>query len=89
MSEIDLNKVVESSVSLIDNMIRKHTRNFSMKLPKEPVLTYGSFQRLEQVVINLLQNACDSLTSLDQKVSVKVAYIADHKKVSVRISDEG
>jgi polar amino acid transport system substrate-binding protein len=57
----DLNDVVRAAVRLVDNTLSKATRrlmlDYSGKLP--PVRGYA--QRIEQVVVNLLLNACQAL----------------------------
>jgi signal transduction histidine kinase len=84
---IDMNIVLRSAVSLLSNMIQKSTSRFSLDYgPDLPVLK-GNFQRLEQVVINLIQNACQALT--DPRQAISVATSSDEERVFVIVQDEG
>jgi PAS domain S-box-containing protein len=84
---IDMNGVLRSAVSLLSNMIQKSTSRFSVNYgPNLPILK-GSFQRLEQVVINLIQNACQALTDPHQAITVSTA--CDGNRVSLIVLDEG
>jgi len=87
--EIDINKVVKSSIVLMKSMLRKKTNIFQMKLYPEPLTIYGNFNRLEQVLINLLQNACDSLTSNTQGIIISTSIQPDNHSVIITISDQG
>ena len=57
---VAVNSVVKSAIALLHNMIEKSTRRFRVSYGQNlPPLT-GNFNRLEQVVINLMQNACQA-----------------------------
>jgi polar amino acid transport system substrate-binding protein len=49
----------------------------------------GSFQRLEQVIINLLQNACQALTDRTRGIFISTALADKGDHVVVRVQDEG
>lgn len=86
---VQLNEVVRNAVSLLGNMIAKSTRRFSVHYGEGlPPLT-GNFQKLEQVVINLLQNACQALTDPIQAVSVATALDAADGCLLLTVCDEG
>jgi signal transduction histidine kinase len=58
---IDVTRVVHSAVNLMRNTLTKKNVDLHLSMSKAPVQIQGSSQRLEQVVINLLQNSCDAL----------------------------
>jgi PAS domain S-box-containing protein len=58
---VDLNLVVTSALALTSAMLKKSTRNLTVQLAPEVPPVQGSFQRLEQVIVNLIQNACQAL----------------------------
>ncbi len=58
---IDLNKVAESAVRLVEPTLRKSTDRFASRLTDDLPVVRGNFQRLEQVVVNLLLNASQAL----------------------------
>jgi len=49
----------------------------------------GNAQRLEQVMINLIINACQALLSREKKVHVETSYNHENNKAEVCIQDEG
>jgi polar amino acid transport system substrate-binding protein len=87
--EVALNLVVKAALTLFSNYIKKSTRKFHVELAEDlpPVLAH--FQRLEQVTVNLLQNACQALTNPEQSISVSTSF--DEKSALVRlvVTDEG
>jgi PAS domain S-box-containing protein len=86
---VDLNGVVRSALSLLSNMVRKSTDHFSVDLEKDLPLVKGNFQRFEQVVINLVQNACQALP--DRKKGIRVSTLWDEANgnVALQVQDEG
>jgi polar amino acid transport system substrate-binding protein len=52
-----------------------------------PVTGWG--QRIEQVAINLLQNACQALPDPEAAVRVSTGYDAQGEKVWICVADEG
>ena len=89
IKDLDLNKVVHSAVSLLSNMISKYTDCFHFNLQKDLPGIKGNFQRLEQVVINTVQNSCQSLRSKKKKIILETLYDNKMERVILRISDEG
>jgi PAS domain S-box-containing protein len=86
---VDMNAVVESAVNLMNNIIKKSTRNFKVSYEKQLPPIVGDYRKLEQVIINLVQNACQSLTSTDKRVIVSTYYDPKDRQVIVKIIDEG
>ena len=88
-ANVNLNFVVKSAVALASNYIRKATKNFGVELAENIPKVLGNFQRLEQVILNLLQNACQALRNRDEAVLIKVSHNRNKKRVEVSIRDEG
>jgi PAS domain S-box-containing protein len=84
---VDLVEVVRAAARLVESKLRKSTERFSLLAPEGSVVVMGDFQRLEQVVVNLLINACEALTGADQAIEAAVAVAGGAGEVSVR--DEG
>jgi C4-dicarboxylate-specific signal transduction histidine kinase len=61
--DVDINTVVKSAITLTMPMIRKATSHFRVTYGKDIPLLKGRFQQLEQVIIYLVQNACQPLLS--------------------------
>jgi PAS domain S-box-containing protein len=86
---IDVNKVILSAFSLLRNPIQKRTKRFHMDLGSSLPQITGSSQKLEQVMINLIQNACDALSDQEKAVAVSSQYDEHTRCVLIRIKDEG
>ena len=85
--KISLNEVVEVAVSITNNFISKSTNNFNVSYSKGFPLVFGSLNRLEQVVINLINNACQSLRNKDE--AIKIRTYEENNKAIIEIIDEG
>ncbi|MBF0199175.1 MAG: PAS domain-containing protein [Planctomycetes bacterium] len=85
----NLNVVVKSSLTLVGNLLRKSTYNFHLELEDGIPDIIGSFQQLEQVLINFLTNSCQALTSMQQGIMVKTRYNKDNNTVQLIVKDEG
>ena len=59
--EVDLNQVIQNALTLLKNPIEKRTRNFSVNYDESIPTIIGSSQKLEQVIINLIQNSLEAL----------------------------
>jgi len=85
--QVDLNEVIQTSVNLTANLVAKSTSNFSVKYCNCNPIIKGNKQKLEQVVINLIENSCQALTDRKQKVQVEV--IKEDGFAYIKIGDEG
>ena len=64
-----------------------YIRNFRVeeRIPQ----IHGNYQRIEQVVVNLLQNACDSLPDNSRSIAIKTNYNEHSGSVVISIADNG
>ena len=86
---VDLGEVVNRALRLLGNLVRNSTRFFVLEIADDLPKVTGSVQRLEQVVVNLLQNACHALTSSGQAIEVKVTADRVRRLVVLQVRDEG
>lgn len=87
--QVDINEVVAKAIGLASNLIHKSTKHFSTNYaPQVPIFT-GNAQRIEQVVINLVVNACQALTDDDQQLDVATSWDQVAGRVVVTVRDEG
>ena len=89
IEEVNLNDVVRAASTLLGNMIRKATRSFVIMTADDLPPVRGSFRRLEQVVINLIQNACQALTSREQGIHITTALDTGTLHITLTVRDEG
>lgn len=86
---IDLNSAVEKSLIILNNLIKKSTRRFSLSYQSKLPLVKGNFQQIEQVIINLVTNACQAITDVNQAISIKTFYLPESQQVAVEVRDQG
>lgn len=86
---VDVNKAVEMAVLITDNLIKKSTSNFKVDYGKNLPLVRGNIQQIEQVVINLITNSCQSLNNKTAEIKVLTYYNAERNKVRIKIEDKG
>ncbi len=88
-SMVDLSSVVAGAITLMRAEIGKHTNAFSLEGREDLPPVRGSAQKLEQVVINLLLNALQSLNDRNSRVEVAVGFDALADQCLLTVSDEG
>jgi len=89
LEKIDLNIAVETAVRLARNSIRKATDNFVLDLRHRLPLINGYTVQLEQVAVNLIQNACLALPERDRELLVRTTVSDDGESVLLIVRDEG
>jgi len=70
-------------------MIMKSTQKFSIEYASDLPRLKGNFQRFEQVIINLIQNACQALPDSQRGISVSTSYDEKKRSILISIQDEG
>jgi polar amino acid transport system substrate-binding protein len=86
---VDLGKMVEKSLRLLHNVVKNSTDHFKLYLEEDLPEVKGSSQRLEQVLVNLVQNACQALSSREQAVKLSIHSLRTRGTVVMEVSDEG
>ncbi len=89
MEPVDVNAIIKSALSLISNMIKTSTNKFFVEYSDEIPIIKGNYQRLEQVIINLIQNSCQSLPDKNKGIYVLTEYNKKLKTIKIKIRDEG
>ena len=84
----DINKIIRKSVKVTNSYIKNSTDNFELNLSDMPIQILADKIKLEQVFINVIENACQALTLKDQAIKIKV-YTNFNNNVIVKIVDEG
>ncbi|WP_271270967.1 transporter substrate-binding domain-containing protein [Aliamphritea hakodatensis] len=85
----NLNDVVNTTIRLLDNNIQKYTDNFSSRLASHLPDSSGNAQRIEQVIINLIVNACQALENRTQNIHLETFYLPTQNLVGLDITDQG
>ena len=86
---VDVNDVVRASVAILNHEIIKATHRFEAAYAEGLPFVTGSAQELEQVVINLLNNALQALPSNRSAIRVSTGRNPGTGEVEVVVADEG
>lgn len=86
---VNLNEVVATAIRLVDNTIRKATDHFKVSYDEAAPAFRGHGQKIEQVVINLIVNACQALESRDNAITVTTRYDAGSGMLRLEVRDQG
>jgi len=86
---IDVNRVVDAATVIMGNLLKKSTDNLTIAAVKSVPMITGNFQQIEQVVMNLLTNACQALTSKSQGITISTSFNSETRKVTIKVEDEG
>jgi len=89
LQKVDVNTVVTKSFTMLQNHIRSHTEHFHCSLAPDAPLVRGSFQQLEQVVVNLAMNALQALPTRNCGVYISVFRDRPTGNVVIKVRDQG
>ena len=84
-----LNDVARAALRLVDNLVRKSTSRFQLDCAPDLPPVRGNPQRIEQVVINLVMNACQALPDPGRGITVRTYLDAERQAVCLEVRDEG
>lgn len=85
---VDVNQAVLKALSILTPQVKRHNAVLHLDLAEELPQTRGSFQQIEQVIINLILNALQALPDREMAIHVGTS-LADAGAVMVTIRDEG
>ena len=86
---VDLNHVAQAAVRLLEPTIRKATTRFSASYARHLPLFRGNSQRIEQVLVNLILNACQSLPDSERAIELTTYCDPERSSVTFCLRDEG
>jgi PAS domain S-box-containing protein len=89
VDHVEINSIVAKAVSLLGNLIKKSTRHFRTLYGLEIPPFRGNSQKIGQVVINLLVNACQALPDPERAIRLATLYESETGQVVIEVSDEG
>jgi PAS domain S-box-containing protein len=86
---VDLNAVVQTAVRLTGNALKKATDHFVAEYAADLPVVSGHTQRLEQVVVNLLMNACQALPDRQLGIRLRTSRLDSERAICLTLADEG
>jgi len=85
----DLNTVTRAALRLVETSIRKATAHCVTDFGEQLPQVQGNALRIEQVVVNLLINACQALPCAERGIYLSTSYDRGARLVRLTIRDEG
>ncbi|KAF5053296.1 Adaptive-response sensory-kinase SasA [anaerobic digester metagenome] len=86
---IDINGVLKAAALLLDNQLQKATDSLEIGYGLGIPHFRGNFQKIEQVVINVLQNACEALGDKSKAIRIRTGFDPQCGQVWLEVADEG
>jgi len=86
---MDLNDVVRRSVSVVMTQMSMNHVDLSFDLAADLPLVQADANQIEQVVVNLVLNACQALADMDRGIQVATTFDPQRGEVKLTVKDEG
>jgi polar amino acid transport system substrate-binding protein len=87
--KIDLNSIAQAAVRLVEPSLRDATHYFVAAYGTNLPAVLGNAQRIEQVIVNLLLNACQALPDKESRISLRTEHDQATGSVMLTVADEG
>ena len=86
----DPQQAIKDGIDLLAARLRRHTREFQTKVEEElPKIRGISNRDLQEVIINLLQNAYESGGERKAQVTFSARYEREESRIVILVSDDG
>ncbi len=89
LSDVELNRVVEKALGLVRSLTKKTTSDLQVRFAADLPTLYGNSQRIEQVAVNLLVNACQAATDAPMVLRVSTGFRTENGEVFFQVVDTG
>ncbi len=87
--DLEVNKAVRNAVRLASATIKKSRATMHMNLASDLPILHANLQNLEQVVLNLIINALESIDHDHGKVRITTRFNERDKDIIIEVSDNG
>jgi len=90
MREININKLIEKTLLLNSNLLKINGIKVQEKLDTDMPEIVGSEDQLQQVFMNIISNAAESMATKGGGVlSIETSYLSEEDRVAIRFKDSG
>jgi len=87
--EVDLRKVLDETLALRDYDLKTNNIRVEREAPTEPAMVVADPHQIEQVFLNILNNAVDAILETGRTGKVKVKIFWQNGHVCTQFSDDG
>jgi PAS domain S-box-containing protein len=88
-AQVDVNKIVQMAMTLLSHEIRKHGNNITVELCNDLPHVRGKAQLIEQVIINLVNNALNAVSGNGGGIRIATSHEPSDGVVTITVRDEG
>ncbi len=85
---VNINQIIKNSILMTQNLIKEKTKRLKVQYGRRLPMIKGNVQRLEQVMINLIQNACQALPDTEGGLFIRSSLNPTGSLV-IEVRDEG
>jgi len=86
---VHIDIVVQNALTIVSNLVKKSTDYLTVMIGDDLPALRGNSQQLEQVIINLITNACQSLEKKSQAISLNGYFDRRENVVIFEVLDQG
>ena len=87
--EVDIRKVLEETVALREYDLKSNNIKLESDLPSEPAIVVADPHQLEQVFLNIINNAVDAILETGRNGSLKIRVSTQNGHVCTQFADDG
>jgi len=86
---VQVNEVVTAALVFCEHEVSRVTRHFRTRLPSDLPPVLGDANRLEQVVRNLVLNACQAMRDPEGAICIATKHCPSRGMIELEVADEG
>lgn len=87
--QFSIAKSIEKVIRLAGNTLKKSTENFSCQVADSLPPVVGNSAQVEQVILNLLLNACNALPDRQSGICLQAETDSGGNHLIIRVTDQG
>ena len=86
---VDVNAAIGTSLRILGALLRRSTDHLSVVYDPRAPLAIGNLQQIEQSMINVITNACQSLPDRSRKLTIQTELLEPQEQVRITVIDDG
>src|SRR5215472_16603192 len=87
--EVDLRKVLDETLTLRDYDLKSNNIQVQTEMPSEPTIVVADPHQIEQVFLNIINNAVDAILETGRNGALKIRITSQGGNVCTQFTDDG